>query len=138
MLNQQTKKMMWMIWFALLSSVFIYLAVGVILRQKQGDPPNLDAAEMLYYPMVGISLALTIGLFTVFPKLFRGLPYQIHCILRWALSESIAVFGLILSILGGPADVFITMIIWSAVLYLLQRPTDADYQRYLTQRQTTT
>lgn len=109
------------IWFALLASVGIYAVVGLVVAPLAA--PALAPEQLNLFLMVFALLAMTqSGVAMMVPRILPRLPFFTQHILRWALAESIAVFGLVLRFLGGSTLYFLSFLGWSALLLLTLRP----------------
>ena len=64
-------------------------------------------------------------------RIFGKLRYIAFCIIRWALSEAIALFGLVLAIMIGDTDPLIAGIVWSLLLNVWSAPTRRDHDRFV-------
>ena len=99
----QQQKTLFIIWLALLSSLGVYGLIGSMVLQPSEDavvPPML--AEVL----IGVVVSEMVVIFAVLPKLLKPKNLQAATtffIVRWALAESIGIYGLVLHILGGSA-----------------------------------
>ena len=111
----------------------IYAVVAVIIDgqggPKTGQTEGLDLATLQYVFLVlgaGATLASLVipGLVIRAPR-GEALPYQrlvTKKILQWALSESIAIFGLLLYFLTGDLDNMYIFAAWSAAVMLFHGP----------------
>jgi F0F1-type ATP synthase membrane subunit c/vacuolar-type H+-ATPase subunit K len=116
------------IWAAFLSSVVLYGVVGWILGQGDRAPINL---EILNWVQIFLGLSSLPILLTVFllrqlmAAVTRG-SYRNYCIVRWALLETIAVFGLVQFLLGGHFEVLLIFLAVAALSIGAARPGAAD------------
>ncbi len=122
---------MWVVWGTLTLSVFLYLAAGFVLRTF-GDFPAGDEnfVQTLLMALTAISMGMT-GVILLAGRLFGRLPYTSYLIIRWALSESIAIYGLVLYIMGADLAYLLGFGVWSVVLMLLTMPTRSNEDKYL-------
>jgi hypothetical protein len=106
----------------------VYGVVGWILGQGDRRPINL---EILNWVQIFLGLASLPILLTVF--LLRQLvaavtqgSYRNYCIVRWALLETIAVFGLVQFLLGGHFEVLLIFLAVAALSIGAAKPGAAD------------
>jgi hypothetical protein len=116
------------LWAAFLLTVAVYGVVGWILGQGDRRPINL---EILNWVQIFLGLASLPILLTVF--LLRQLvaavtqgSYRNYCIVRWALLETIAVFGLVQFLLGGHFEVLLIFLAVAALSIGAAKPGAAD------------
>ena len=121
---------MWVVWGTLTLSVFLYLAAGCALRTF-GDFPagNEDFVQTLSMALTAISMGMT-GVVLLAGRIFGRLPYTSYLIIRWALSESIAIYGLVLYIMGADLPYMLGFGGWSIVLMILTMPTRSNEDKY--------
>ena len=107
------------IWVAMLASVVVYL--GLALTVAPAWSLSIDG-ELKGWILV--FLAMTAGLHVLVTLLLRQLlaaltrgSYVAYCVLRWALMEAIAVYGLVLAFLG--VGIGITSIFFAVSVLLL-------------------
>ena len=116
------------LWAAFLLTVVLYGVVGWILGQGDRTPINL---EILNWVQIFLGLASLPILLTVFllrqlmAAVTRG-SYRNYCIVRWALLETIAVFGLVQFLLGGHFEVLMIFLAVAALSIGAARPGAAD------------
>ncbi len=122
MTTEQVPRSAYIIWGAIFASIFVYAGIAMALRlmgfaEAQGAPIEMLTA------VLGAT-ALSIGAFTtvIVPRMLGHLPLVSYSILRAALAESVAVFGLVLMILGAPIPVGIVFFVASAILLVIVRP----------------
>ncbi|MCC6157117.1 MAG: hypothetical protein IT350_03630 [Deltaproteobacteria bacterium] len=112
----------YIIWGAIFASIFFYAGIAMALRMSGFAEAQGAPVEMLM-AVLG-SMALFVGVFStvVVPRMLGRLPLMTYSILRAALAESVAVFGLVLMILGAPIPVGIVFFVASAILLVIVRP----------------
>ncbi|MCL4233023.1 MAG: hypothetical protein KJ042_00730 [Deltaproteobacteria bacterium] len=112
----------YIIWGAIFASIFMYAGIAMALRMSGFAEAQGAPVEML----TGVlgAMALSIGAFATVavPRMLGHLPLMTYSILRAALAESVAVFGLVLMILGAPIPVGIVFFVASAILLVIVRP----------------
>ena len=123
------------IWAAFLMASLIYGAVGWFVGQGDRTPINL---EILNWVQIFLGLAALPILLTVF--LLRQLlaavtrhSYRNYCIVRWALLELIAVFGLVQFLLGGHFEVLLIFIAVAVLSLGAARPGASDQAAWAAQ-----
>ncbi len=86
------------IWLAMMSSIPIY-GVVASLRPPADVPPDPDPVLITTGAFLFMALGLTVAV-VLLPR-FLHTAYHVQCIVRWALTETIAVLGLVLIFTGG-------------------------------------
>ena len=132
-MNKQQLKTIWILYLALMSSIVIYTVVAVMI-DAQGGPRTgeLESSrlELFQYVFLAAGAAATVvgmvipGLVVRAPR-GAALPYErlvTKKILQWALSESVAIFGLVLFFLTRDLDYMYIFAAWSAVVMLVHGP----------------
>ena len=114
-----------LIWFALLASVGIYAALPLLIPPMGSEP---QAGVLL--PLAAAAL-MTAAMSFVVPSLIaknappeqqgEQLDFTLN-VVRWALAEAVAVFGLVLYLLGHPVTFAWGFAIASAVLMFVHAP----------------
>lgn len=107
------------LWGALLMSALIYGGLGYFLGQ--GRAP-MDTVPLLTKVFAGVAVMVTGMIFTLPRLLGEQIPAQTRDILRWALAESIGLFGLVLAFQGAGPVVLFSFVGWSVVLLALHMP----------------
>jgi hypothetical protein len=119
----------WILYVALFASAFIYLVVGILAGQGMpSDGPPLD--DNMVYLFIGLAAMATIASFTVPPLVAKrggggnAGPWLTGRILAWALSESVAIFGLVLYFIDQEKTLenLYVFVGWSVVLMVLHAP----------------
>jgi hypothetical protein len=128
------------IWMAFLASVGLYVAAffAVSMAGPAANPPVLAVLRPLFW-----SLAAAIGVASLWWRrrcLARSaspiapvpggdtLPASLgragtDCVMAWAMSEAVAVLGLVLGLLSHEVDDFLPMAFAAIVLLYLHRPS---------------
>ncbi len=130
------QKKLWIIWSAFIYAVLIYAGISYFLLQ-----PTISNTEMVpFFAGVTVLMSVISAVMSIVirVKLLSGpiqdgrllldteagfQKYQTISIITWALSESIAVFGLILVVISGIFFYVIPYCVVSLGLLLLQMPT---------------
>ena len=118
------RSVLWIMFLAFSVTHLIFAGIGYTL--------NLDAEPMPDGETMAIAFAVVsvmeIGfIFTFIPAKFSR-DYQTLCILRFALAESISIYGLVLAMMG--LDITWCIPFWAVGLatHLTTAPTDRDYE----------
>ncbi len=125
------QKTLWVIWSVFVYSIVLYLGGAYFFLDSSVSNPGVVPA------VAGVTILLSVvsGVMSVVIRvklLSTSLDmnsdkdvqkYQTISIINWALSESIAVFGLILAVISGVFYYAIPYCVVSLVLLILHRPT---------------
>lgn len=129
------EKPLHIIWAAFFVASVFYAAVGWFLDQSERTPVN---QEILNWVQIFLGMSSGLLILTVFllrqllAALSRG-SYQTYCVIRWAMLETIAVFGLFQFILGGHFEVLLLFLAVSMLALGAARPGLSDRAAYLDQ-----
>jgi hypothetical protein len=120
----------------MLSAVGVYVAVGFAVGDRAGGI-DLDR-ELRTWLKVFLSIAAGLHVLTalLLRQAIAGLSsgrYVNYCIIRWALMEGIAVYGLILKILGADWTISGIFFAVAAVLLFSAQPGEDDRRVFVTQ-----
>ncbi|QDG49404.1 hypothetical protein FIV42_01220 [Persicimonas caeni] len=142
--NQSATMTLWILWGSMLSSVFIYVVVLFVISQnKEGfTPPDPGLIQTLLIAFGAVSVAEAGAIFylrkvTFFSKLEDGAfdtidelrdAYKTASILSWGLSESVAVFGLVLGVLTRDPMYYLYFAPPAIALFLLLTPKLGRYE----------
>lgn len=124
------------IWFAIVSSLLIYAFVGWFTLRTPRPGSERPWQESLQQPVV---LALYIAGVAMFfaslaiPKVIAGRssgttqqsPVRQALIVRWALAESIAIFGLVAAFVSGHLELMIPLWLVSLVAVVIAFPSES-------------
>jgi len=124
------QKTLWFVWSVFVYSIVLYLGVAYFFLDSSISNPDVVPA------VAGVTILLSIvsGVMSVVIRvklLSKSMDmnsdkdvqkYQTISIINWALSESIAVFGLILVVISGVFYYAIPYCVVSLVLLILHRP----------------
>ncbi|MDO8723633.1 MAG: hypothetical protein Q7J31_15610 [Syntrophales bacterium] len=126
------------IWFAMLMSVVIYLFVGLYVEPNFRSPMEKDAFAILRNVLYGVAFIMLIATRYVRRLILSGKGkyqqssqtsqhpalqrYSIAMIAATAMSEAIAIFGLILYFLGKNRMDLYLLILVSALAIFMYRP----------------
>ena len=127
----------YIIWGALLSSIFIYAGVMFIIdSQPSGDPSMLGSIKTVF---IAISCITATGALMLSRRMFRDdvlqaaaaesrdkgavlQKYFVQMLISWVLVETIAVFGLAIGFLSGDPEEGLPFIATSAILFIALLP----------------
>ncbi len=115
------------LWMAFVGTVAVYIVIAYMLGWER--EPASDLSFML--PIVSVAAAVVTSFAFLGGKLFAQMEYQAYCIVRWAMVESVGIFGLLLVVLGAAKNAALAFFVWSLLSFLRLCPTPEDYQRYL-------
>ena len=121
------------IWICFLNALLIYAGIGYYFSTVHQGPAIFQSWNSPFLAiLLFISAVESIMVLLLIPKpLFRSSSYQTHCILRWAIAESIGVLGLVLIFSHQISmPIFLLIIVWSAGLLLMRQPTAAEQEQY--------
>jgi hypothetical protein len=147
--NENGFRVLWIIWAAMLGSLFMYIIIchqwGDQIRQTMNADIPLDATRKILYGIAVVTLILTHFL----RKLMLGrntgdskgpssplATYSIALIVSLALSESIGIYGLVLFLLGDSFQTLHIFIGVSALAMFYYRPKREDLESLAAAMQT--
>ena len=106
--RNQMRLVLWMIWGSLITAIFIYLFI--VDSQTDGRVESENISRILVFILGGVSLFLLAVSLLVRRKAVQAAanpdPAKLGMVLTfsifaWAMSEAIAIFGLLLGLLGA-------------------------------------
>lgn len=106
------------IWGAIASSPIMLGLVGAFAF----PPPEKAPAEFILLALGTAALMTGMAAFTVPVMLIKSLEPPVVLLMRWAMLEAIALYGLVARVLGAPNEVFGAFIGASLFLLILSRP----------------
>lgn len=131
--------MMWIVWGSLLASVFIYGIVGYVVTAEPSEALNSEIVPTLF-PILALLSVMILPLILFFRKMMLYGPLENGAIetieqlrtraftpymVSWALSESVAIYGFLLTFLSYNMDYYFGFTAWSIVLFAIFRPNMA-------------
>lgn len=119
------------LWLAITVSLFIYCAIGLIVRSTGQTADNTNILPTLIPMLMGIAFIDTILVLFLVKKLIKGKNFFTFLVVRLALSEAIGIFGLVLYFLGADLAVFLGFLIWSLILMIICFPSKAAHDKYM-------
>ena len=133
----QAVRVNFIIWGALIMSVVIYSVIGTIIVPEAAVDVPLETMRWVFIA-TGVG---TTGALFVIRNAFGGRirvrtpqSWATRNILSWALSESVAIFGLILRFLGDSTTFLYGFAAWSVLLMLRYRPTREGLEDWVKDR----
>ena len=120
----QKSAMRKIVWLSFLFGVVAYGVVGYLVFPRPDTPSSLP---VWLFPL--LAATATIAAF-VLPSRLAGLDVSAGSVIPpaeivgWALAESVAIFGLVSVVLGGPRDPLLAYLIAAFAILLVLRPTD--------------
>lgn len=117
-------------------SLFAYGLIGFVLTSQRKAPiVDPKMIEVLQIALGALSLIFTVAIFGLLPRIAKQAGYFVFCVLRWAFTESIGIFGLVLLLIGCSQTVFFAFLGWSVVLMLLLFPSASNQLQFERARQ---
>lgn len=116
-----------LIWAALTFQVVIYAIVGWHLTPTEAGP----ASFTLCVSLTSAGLCLTLLALGLTPILAPRTDYTTFGVIRWALAETPAVFGLILYLLGATLPWFVGCLVLGLLGLLMTAPGEKERRAYL-------
>jgi len=104
-------------WWVMCGAVPAYAVAGVLLP-RAADPPSLALSVGLWIAAAGVTVVER----SLEPLLAGRTRVEVRYLLRWGLSEAVALIGLVLYCLGGTTMVFGVFLAWSLALHVGGRP----------------
>ena len=127
--TQPNAQTLWIVYGALCTSQLVYGVVGTVLEPSANPTTELQIPIALGFAgMTSSILSFVIGNF------IQG-NYFVTCILKWALSESVAVYGLVLCILTGNQIYLGGFILWSLTLMVVHAPSKKQFEESLNSKE---
>jgi F0F1-type ATP synthase membrane subunit c/vacuolar-type H+-ATPase subunit K len=121
--SQAHMQTLWIIFGALCMSQLIYGVVGVVVVEPP-EEPDVDMVLPIAFSLVAISTSV----FTFFVgKIIKG-NYLTSCIIKWALTESVAIYGFVLYFLTGDTIYLGGFILFSLALMAVHAPKKRDFE----------
>ena len=112
-------------WMALLQAPLIYLVVGYFAR-KNSQAPAAGGAQTVLVAVFGVMAAVQAAvIFLVLPKFASKMKPIVFQLIRWALAEAMATYGLVLFFTGASWAVFLSFVGASLALLLALRPASS-------------
>lgn len=121
------------LWVVLFASLAMYGIIGSVIDIKASMPADTLQFMLIAFGVVALSNSMLI--FTVVPKMMTSRPktaqtYLVFGILRWAMSEVVAILGLVYKFMGGQATFFYAFLGWAVLLMLFTMPSKRDQEAF--------
>lgn len=123
------------VWFAFLNACLIYAVIAYFVGSDRQDPVELSIRNWL---LTFAAMASGLQILTVFllrqaiAGLTRG-NYRVYCIVRWALLEAIAIYGLVLFFMGLDLSIAIIFLAAAGLAIGAVRPGGTDRAAFVEQ-----
>lgn len=135
MSQQPPEKVYWIIWAALLSAIAVYAVLAFSGAASTPEASDASQIDILAKILGGISAVNLMIAFSVrrWVASRSAIPEEIAVsrpslssfaahVVSWALTESVALCGLVLALRGAPREWWLLLMAASAVAMLLLRP----------------
>ncbi|HUI28417.1 MAG TPA: hypothetical protein VL403_20230 [Candidatus Kryptonia bacterium] len=131
----QMKNLLGVIWSGMLVAIVTYGAACLVLAGTPGDAA--EDAETLRYIFTAVAIVVG-GLSMWWRHYFLALEgpatlgagaLRAHSLVVWALSEAVAICGLLLAVLAHTANEFLPFAFAAAALMILHRPSNLPFAR---------
>jgi F0F1-type ATP synthase membrane subunit c/vacuolar-type H+-ATPase subunit K len=123
-INEEQKKVVRIIYFALLASMFIY--GFVLIKVGKNGMEYSEKYQNYFFVFLGLSIIMSLGSIFFHKKAYiKGINHQQFFsmnVISWALNESICIYGFVLSFLSGQILYYIGFTIWAVSANLMMRP----------------
>ena len=117
------------IWFSFMASVAMFQLVGFV-----GSPPD-QALDPVFYMAIGVCAVGSAAFGGVgIPLFMRHLPAQNAFLIRYALYESVAIYGVMLCFIGGGLLPSLLAGVATWTLLLLSFPTEERFTAWEVRR----
>jgi hypothetical protein len=111
---------LWIIWANLMLALAVYAAIGYFIA------PGRAAGERVLGTLVPalavVAVFEVLAMFVIGPLLAKRAGGAAFAIVRWAVAESVAIFGLVLRFLGASVSTMAIFIAAGALLLVWWRP----------------
>ena len=124
--SQASIQITWIIYGALCMSMIVYGVVGFLIVVPP-EEPNTD----MIIPLALAVVSLVTGTGTLFVDKFSQGDYQTRNIIKWALSESIAIYGLVLYFLTTNLVYLLSFIAFALALMAVHAPNKKQFEESL-------
>ena len=123
------------IWIAMMVAVLLYGGLAYVFGPKRalGLDRELETWITIFLAMGSGLHVLVVFLLRQMIAALSGARYLIYCVLRWALMETVAVYGLVLAFLGVGFGITSMFFALSLLLLGSARPGPADRAVFVAQ-----
>ena len=124
--SQAHMQTIWIIYGALCMSMIVYGVVGYVVVTPP-ENPNTD----MVMPLALAMISLTTGVGSFFVDKFVQGNYQTRNIIKWALTESIAIYGFVLYFLTANTVFLLAFIAFALALMAVHAPNQKAFEESL-------
>lgn len=125
------RRTLYIVWLALFASTLAYAVVGIVAPSRTDDQAmaadNLNTLAQVLALLAFTNILVT---FLIRPMMAKATAFAPYMIVRWALCESAAIFGLVLRFSGADVSIMAGFIVAGALAILLTPPNQAERDRY--------
>jgi hypothetical protein len=121
--DQQSLQTLWIIFGALCVSMLFYAGVGIAVIEVPENP-----SDDMVLPIALSFIALTTSVATFFISRFIKGNYTSRCIITWALTESIAIYGLVLYFTTANTIYLGSFILFALAFMAVHAPKKKDFE----------
>ena len=114
-----------LLWGAITGSLLIYWGVTRVIPAQQADSSN--TLDLMVLTLAIVSVAVT-GIVAALPRLLSKTPYFQLAVVRFALAESIGLYGLVLHFLGAASSTVLSFLAWSGLLLIALFPKRRQHE----------
>lgn len=123
-------QVLFILWIAMLTSHAMLFGVGQVVPPDPDSTMSADDLEVMAMLLTGLGLMTALASALAVPTLFRGQPFQILMILRYALAESATIFGLVLAVLGAEMQWVYILTGLGVVAHITAFPTQREREAH--------
>jgi F0F1-type ATP synthase membrane subunit c/vacuolar-type H+-ATPase subunit K len=138
------QRQLWLLWAGIGASAALYAAAFIIFASKQTLPTREPLSPLVRAVFVALGLGAAIGSFwwrrtfdspasvadlTAMARDERAFKGQLyakflrHCLITWAIADTVAIFGLVLGLLANDFSIFAPFAAIALILFYLHRPS---------------
>ena len=121
------------VWFTMLASTVLYAILTVFINSqsmaREIDPGLLHWISVFACVATGMQLLVVFLLKQLIAGIVEG-RYKAYCIIRLALIESIALYGLLLAVFGQTNSISLAFIGFAFVMLATMGPSDAEREAF--------
>lgn len=119
------------IWGAMMASAVSYGGIALVAAKSIEAPADAATTQLLTQVFGLVAMSTLAASFLLRPMLAKVMPLLPYMLVRWALGETAAIFGLVLRFLGAADTVMASFIGASVLALLLSMPNETERDRYL-------
>ncbi|MCB9567058.1 MAG: hypothetical protein H6710_07600 [Myxococcales bacterium] len=118
------------LWGSMLGAQVIFTVMIVVVAPEAAANADPEVAKMLLPALGAAAFAAAVAALTIGRVFARKADYQAFCILRWALGESVGIFGLVLAFMGAQTSHALAFTAGAALVLLSLMPGSKDHEGY--------